>query len=161
MSWMMTVDERLEKIEAMLVVLVERQTVKDFFLFKDPRNHLLLRRGKSQSCSVLSVVRGVHEQKYWCAAEDGFFGFRPPEAKSGRSTSRSQQERRIGMAGTTFGDEVKKGIPGKAVIWGPAIVGAVFLGPLGVLLGLATSVAIAASVNDNSPPESGGNPPKG
>ena len=27
----MTVDERLEKIEAMLVVLVERQTVKDFY----------------------------------------------------------------------------------------------------------------------------------
>ena len=27
----MTVDERLEKIEAMLVVLVERQTIKDFY----------------------------------------------------------------------------------------------------------------------------------
>ena len=27
----MTVDERLENIEAMLVVLVERQTVKDFY----------------------------------------------------------------------------------------------------------------------------------
>jgi hypothetical protein len=27
----MTVDERLEKIEAMLVVLVQRQTVKDFY----------------------------------------------------------------------------------------------------------------------------------
>jgi len=27
----MTVEERLEKIEAMLVVLVERQTVKDFY----------------------------------------------------------------------------------------------------------------------------------
>jgi transposase len=27
----MTVDERLEKIEALLVVLVERQTVKDFY----------------------------------------------------------------------------------------------------------------------------------
>ncbi len=27
----MTVDERLEKIEAMLAVLVERQTIKDFY----------------------------------------------------------------------------------------------------------------------------------
>lgn len=27
----MTIDERLEKIEAMLTVLVERQTVKDFY----------------------------------------------------------------------------------------------------------------------------------
>jgi hypothetical protein len=27
----MTVDERLEKIEAMLVILVQRQTVKDFY----------------------------------------------------------------------------------------------------------------------------------
>ena len=31
MRWGMSVDERLEKIEAMLVVLVERQTVKDFY----------------------------------------------------------------------------------------------------------------------------------
>jgi hypothetical protein len=31
MRWDMTVEERLEKIEAMLVVLVERQTVKDFY----------------------------------------------------------------------------------------------------------------------------------
>jgi hypothetical protein len=31
MRWMMTVEDRLEKIEAMLLVLVERQKVKDFY----------------------------------------------------------------------------------------------------------------------------------
>src|SRR5262249_6256456 len=31
MRWTMTVEERLEKIEALLTALVERQTVKDFY----------------------------------------------------------------------------------------------------------------------------------
>jgi len=40
----MTVDERLEKIEAMLTVLVERQTVKDFYSTDEVANLL----GKSE-----------------------------------------------------------------------------------------------------------------
>ena len=42
----------------------------------------------------------------------------------------------------------------KAVMWVPSIAGAILLGPIGVVLGLAASVAIAVSVSD-SPPSSG------
>ena len=48
---------------------------------------------------------------------------------------------------------------GKAIVWGPAIAGAVLLGPVGILLGLVASVAIVASGSDSSPPP-GGDPPK-
>jgi hypothetical protein len=38
----------------------------------------------------------------------------------------------------------------KAVIWGPSIAGAILLGPVGLLLGAAVSVALVASGGDNS-----------
>jgi len=55
------------------------------------------------------------------------------------------------MAGRTFGEELSGELAGKAVIWGPSIAGALLLGPFGVLLGLAASVAILASACENSP----------
>ena len=64
------------------------------------------------------------------------------------------------MAGTTFGEEFGGEMAGKAIMWGPALAGAVLLGPVGVVLGLAASVAIVASGNDNSSRASGGDPPK-
>ncbi len=63
------------------------------------------------------------------------------------------------MAGKSFGEELSGEMAGKAVMWGPAIAGAVLLGPVGVLLGLVASVAVVSSCSDNSPP-SGGDPPK-
>jgi hypothetical protein len=46
----------------------------------------------------------------------------------------------------TFGQEVvrdaAKEVAGKAVMWVPAIAGALMLGPVGIFLGLATSVGI-------------------
>ncbi len=59
------------------------------------------------------------------------------------------------MTGRTFGEELSGELAGKAVMWGPSIAGALLLGPFGVLLGLAASVAIAASASEN-PPQSGG-----
>ena len=44
----------------------------------------------------------------------------------------------------------------KAVIWGPSIAGAMLLGPVGLLVGAAVSVAIVASGDDNSPQQSSG-----
>lgn len=56
------------------------------------------------------------------------------------------------MAGRTFGEELAQELVGKGVIWGPSIAGALLLGPLGILLGLATTAAIVASGSDSSPP---------
>ena len=44
----------------------------------------------------------------------------------------------------------------KAVIWGPSIAGAILLGPVGVLLGVAATVALVVSGGDNSSQPSAG-----
>jgi len=49
------------------------------------------------------------------------------------------------MADKTLGQDVAQEAVGKAVMWVPAIAGALLLGPFGVLLGLATSVAVMTS----------------
>ena len=59
------------------------------------------------------------------------------------------------MAGKSFGEEFAGELAGKAVIWVPSIAGAILLGPLGFLLGLATSAAIVASAGNSSPPPGG------
>jgi hypothetical protein len=64
------------------------------------------------------------------------------------------------MPGKSFGEEFGGEMAGKAVIWGPAVAGAVLLGPVGILLGLVASVAFVASGSDSSPPPSGEGPPK-
>jgi hypothetical protein len=60
------------------------------------------------------------------------------------------------MAERTFGEAVATDLAVKAVIWGPSIAGAILLGPVGVLLGVAATVALVASGADNSPPPSSG-----
>jgi hypothetical protein len=47
--------------------------------------------------------------------------------------------------GQEFVQEAAKAAAGKAVLWGPAILGALLLGPAGILLGVATSVGILTS----------------
>ncbi len=64
------------------------------------------------------------------------------------------------MADKSFGEEFSGEMAGKALIWGPAIAGAVLLGPVGILVGIVASVAIVASGSDSSPPASGEEPPK-
>ncbi len=64
------------------------------------------------------------------------------------------------MARRNFGEDVAQELAGKALIWVPAIAGAVLLGPPGILLGLVTTGAIIASGNDNSTPPPGGDPAK-
>ena len=64
------------------------------------------------------------------------------------------------MAGKTFGGEFGGEMAGKAIMWGPALAGAVLLGPVGAFLGLAASVAFVASGSDKLSPPSGGDPPK-
>lgn len=64
------------------------------------------------------------------------------------------------MAGKSFGEEFRDDLTGKAVMWGPALAGAVLLGPVGIALGLAASVAVIASGGDNPPQPSGGDAPK-
>jgi hypothetical protein len=59
------------------------------------------------------------------------------------------------MAGRTVGEDVAVELVGKTVIWGPSIAGAILLGPVGFLLGLAASVALVASEIDRSPGSSG------
>jgi hypothetical protein len=64
------------------------------------------------------------------------------------------------MAGRSFGEEVSKELEGKAVMWGPAIVGALLLGPVGIALGLAASFGILFSDNDSAPPPGGDKSPE-
>jgi len=64
------------------------------------------------------------------------------------------------MADKTLGEELRGELAAKATMWLPSIAGAILLGPVGVLLGLATSVSILASGSDSSPPSSGGQHPK-
>jgi hypothetical protein len=60
------------------------------------------------------------------------------------------------MAGRTFGEDFRNEMTGKAVMWGPAITGAVLAGPVGFVLGLAASVVMVASGGgDNSSPPAG------
>jgi len=60
------------------------------------------------------------------------------------------------MAERTFGEDFRNEMAGKAVMWGPAITGAVLAGPVGFVLGLAASVVIVASGSgDNSSPPAG------
>jgi hypothetical protein len=61
------------------------------------------------------------------------------------------------MAGRTFGEDFRNDMAGKAIMWGPAIAGALLLGnPVGILLGLVASVSIVASGGrDNSSPPAG------
>jgi hypothetical protein len=62
------------------------------------------------------------------------------------------------MAGS-FSEDLKKEMTGKAVMWGPAIAGAVLLGPVGFALGLATSVVLVVSGgSSDSPPANGERP---
>jgi len=60
------------------------------------------------------------------------------------------------MAERTLGEAVATDLAVKAVIWGPSIAGAILLGPVGVLLGAAATVALVASGGDNSPQPSPG-----
>jgi hypothetical protein len=55
------------------------------------------------------------------------------------------------MAAKTLGEAVATDLAVKAVIWGPSIAGAMLLGPVGLLVGAAVSVALVASGGDNSP----------
>jgi hypothetical protein len=56
------------------------------------------------------------------------------------------------MAGESLVRDAATELAGKAIMWGPAIAGAALLGPAGVILGLAASVAIAAKVSRCLPP---------
>jgi hypothetical protein len=59
------------------------------------------------------------------------------------------------MAGKSFSEDLSNEMAGKAIMWGPAIAGTVLLGPVGLALGLAASVAIVASggSSKSSPPD--------
>lgn len=63
------------------------------------------------------------------------------------------------MGGGTFTQELTKEMVGKTITWGPAIAGAVLLGPVGIALGVIASAVIIKSLPDDAPP-SGNNPPK-
>ena len=54
------------------------------------------------------------------------------------------------MVAKRFGEQVAGELAGKVVMWGPAIAGALLLGPVGALLGLVASVNIAASGRSSS-----------
>lgn len=56
----MTVDERLEKIEAMLVVLIERQTTKDFYEVEEFANAV---RKSSFTCRQWCRLGRIRAQK--------------------------------------------------------------------------------------------------
>lgn len=60
------------------------------------------------------------------------------------------------MAGQSLVQDAATELTGKAVMWGPAIAGAMVLGPLGAVLGLAASVAIAAKVSSSLPSDDDG-----
>jgi hypothetical protein len=62
--------------------------------------------------------------------------------------------RRSDMAGKTLGEELRNEMAGKAIVWGPAIAGGMLLGPVGFVLGLATSVVLVASGNSSPAPSS-------
>jgi hypothetical protein len=49
------------------------------------------------------------------------------------------------MTERSIGEDVVREVAGKAIMWVPAIAGALLLGPLGIFVGLTTSVAILSS----------------
>jgi hypothetical protein len=49
------------------------------------------------------------------------------------------------MPAETLREAFAKDLAVKAVVWGPSIAGVMLLGPVGLLLGAAASVAIVAS----------------
>ncbi len=57
------------------------------------------------------------------------------------------------MAAKSFGEQVAGELAGKAVMWGPAIAGALLLGPVGILLGLLASANIVASGSSSAAPD--------
>jgi len=54
------------------------------------------------------------------------------------------------MTTKSFGEQVAGELAVKTVMWGPAIAGALLLGPVGGLLGLVASVNIAVSGSSTS-----------
>ena len=58
-----------------------------------------------------------------------------------------RNEEKSNMTRKSFGQEYAEALVSKAVIAGPAIVGGLLLGPVGVAIGIATAVVIAASVS--------------
>jgi hypothetical protein len=54
--------------------------------------------------------------------------------------------------GEEFSSEVGKELVGKAVLWGPSIAAVMLLGPVGLLLGFVTSVAIVDSLASGEAP---------
>lgn len=54
------------------------------------------------------------------------------------------------MSQKSFGEEVAGELAAKTIMWGPAVAGAVLLGPVGVFLGLLASVTIVASASSSS-----------
>lgn len=60
------------------------------------------------------------------------------------------QERRMTMARETLREALAKELAMKAVMWGPATAGVILMGPVGLLLGAAVSVAIVASGDQGS-----------
>ena len=49
------------------------------------------------------------------------------------------------MTGKSFGQELAEELGRKAVVWGPPIAGGMLLGPVGIVIGVATAVAIVCS----------------
>jgi len=49
------------------------------------------------------------------------------------------------MTGKSYGQEVAEKLVRKAVVWGPPIAGGLLLGPVGVMIGVATTAAIVGS----------------
>ncbi len=56
------------------------------------------------------------------------------------------------MAEKTFGEEVGRELTAKAVLWGPALAGAVVAGPVGFFAGLVAGVAIIISGGGDTRP---------
>jgi hypothetical protein len=60
------------------------------------------------------------------------------------------------MAGKSLSEDLSNELTGKAIMWGPAIVGTALLGaPVGIVAGLIASIVLMASGNSGTPPPSG------
>ena len=60
------------------------------------------------------------------------------------------------MAGRSFGEDFRNELTGKAIVWGPAITGAILAGPIGFVAGLAASVAVIVSGAGDKPQHQAG-----
>ena len=49
------------------------------------------------------------------------------------------------MTGKSLGQEMAEELGRKAVVWGPPLAGGLLLGPVGIVIGMATTVAIVCS----------------